>query len=103
MTEMKSFHSMKAKLMKEERQPNNASIKQSTLKHNSLSFQCKFFKMRSNISLPQPNAMPRCNPKRKKKIHFLSLRCTNSIFSFHFDAAMQTNAMIKGENGIQNN
>ena len=55
--------------MKEERQPNNASIKKNAWKHNSLSFQCKTYKMKPNISLSLTNAMPKWNPMRNKN-HF---------------------------------
>jgi len=41
MREMKDFHSMKVKLMWEERQPNNESIKQNASKHISLTFRMK--------------------------------------------------------------
>jgi len=46
MRKMKSFLSMKAKLMREERQPNNASIKKNATKHKSITFSMQNAKMK---------------------------------------------------------
>lgn len=61
-----SFHSMKGKLMKEGRQPNNASIKKNESKHNSLNFPTQDVKMETTLSLSLRNAMPKRNPMGNK-------------------------------------